>query len=51
MAMKSLQNEVIFNFKVIFVSEVSFTFEVFFIFEVVFILFSVTLDGFVFVSS
>ena len=41
MAVKSLQNEVVFNFKVDFVSEVSFTFEVVFFFEVVFIIFSV----------
>ena len=42
MAVRSLQNEVVFNFKVIFVLEVSFTFEVFFIFEVV-VIFEVVL--------
>ena len=41
MAVKSLQKEAVFNFKVVLVSEVSFTFEVAFIFEIVFILFSV----------
>ena len=41
MVVKSLQNEVVFNFEVVFVSEVAFTFEVVFIFEVVYILFNV----------
>ena len=36
MAVKSLQNEVVFNFKVIFDVDVTFTFEVVFIFEAVF---------------